>query len=51
MPRLMVYLTYLLALGMLVAFGQSLWLLLIFPAWVLLVSIYILMTNLRRKEV
>src|SRR5512135_286209 len=51
MPRPLVYLTYLLALVMLVAFSQSLWLLLIFPAWVLLVSVYILITNLRPKEV
>lgn len=50
MPRPLVYLTYLLALGMLVVFSQSLWLLLIFPAWVLLVSVYILITNLRPKE-
>ena len=50
MPRLLSYLTYLLALGMLVAFSRSLWLLLIFPAWVLLVSFYILNTNLRPKE-
>ena len=51
MPHLLSYLTYLLALVMLVAFSQSLWLLLIFPAWVLLVSAYILITNLRPKEV
>ncbi len=51
MPRPLVYLTYILALGMLVAFSQSLWLLLIFPTWVLLVSIYILFTNLHSKEV
>jgi hypothetical protein len=51
MPRPFVYFTYLLALVMLFAIRQSLWLLLIFPAWVLLVSVYILMTNLRRKEV
>ncbi len=51
MPRPLVYLTYLLALVMLVAFSQSLWLLLIFPSWVLLVSVYILITNLRPKEV
>ena len=50
MPRLLSYLTYLLALGMLVAFSRSLWLLLIFPAWVLLISVYILITNLRPKE-
>ncbi len=51
MPPPLSYLTYLLALVMLVAFSQSLWLLLIFPAWVLLVSVYILITNLRPKEV
>jgi hypothetical protein len=51
MPRPLVYFTYLLALVMLFAISQSLWLLLIFPAWVLLVSVYILITNLRRKEV
>jgi hypothetical protein len=50
MPRLLSYLTYLLALVMLVAVTRSLWLLLIFPAWVLLVSVYILITNLRPKE-
>lgn len=50
MPRLLVYFTYLLALVMLVAFSQSLWLLLIFPTWVLLVSVYILITNLHPKE-
>jgi hypothetical protein len=49
-PRPLVYFTYLLALGMLVAFSRSLWLLLIFPAWVLLVSVYILINNLRPKE-
>ncbi len=51
MPRPLTYLTYLLALVMLIAFSQSLWLLLVFPAWVLLVSVYILITNLRPKEV
>ena len=51
MPRLLSYLTYLLALVMLVAFSRSLWLLLIFPAWVLLVSVYILITNLHPKKV
>ncbi len=50
MPRPLSYLTFLLALVMLVAFSQSLWLLLIFPAWVLLVSVYILITNLRPKD-
>jgi hypothetical protein len=51
MPRPLVYFTYLLAFVMLFTIRQSLWLLLTFPAWVLLVSVYILITNLRRKEV
>jgi hypothetical protein len=51
MPGSLVYFTYLLALVMLFAVRQSLWLLLLFPIWVLLVSVYILITNLRRKEV
>jgi hypothetical protein len=51
MPRWLVYLTYLLGLGMLIAFGRSLWLLLNFPVWVLIVSVTILITNLRPKEV
>jgi hypothetical protein len=51
MPRLLTWITYLLALGMLVTFGSSLWMLLIFPAWVLLVSVYILITSLRPKGV
>ncbi len=42
--------TYLLAVVMLVTFSMSLWMLLVFPAWVLLVSVYILVNNLRRKE-
>jgi hypothetical protein len=50
MLRLLSYLTYLLALVMLVTFSLSLWMLLVFPAWVLLVSVYILITNLRMKE-
>ncbi len=50
MPRPLSYLTYILALAMLIAFSLSLWLLLIFPAWVLLVSVYILLTKLHPKE-
>lgn len=50
MPPVLSYLTYLLVVVMLVAFTQSLWLLLVFPAWVLLVSVYILITNLHPKE-
>jgi len=50
MPRPLSYITYFLALVMLVTFSRSLWMLLIFPAWVLLVSVYILITNLHPKE-
>jgi hypothetical protein len=47
MPRLFVLLTYALALLMLVAVNLSLWLLLIFPAWVFVISIYILFVSMR----
>jgi len=49
MPRMLTWITYLLALVMLVTFSASLWMLLTFPAWVLLVSVYILVGNLHRK--
>lgn len=51
LPLPLSLITYLLAIVMLVTFSLSLWMLLVFPAWVLLVSVYILITNLRRKEV
>jgi hypothetical protein len=50
MPRALSWITYLLALVMLVTFSTSLWMLLTFPAWVLLVSVYILFTNLRPRR-
>jgi hypothetical protein len=40
-------LTYGLALFLLVTIGLSLWVSLVFPSWVLIVSIYILVLNLR----
>jgi len=49
MPRSFSLLTYALAVIMLVVFSRSLWILLVFPAWVLLVSVYILISNLRPK--
>jgi hypothetical protein len=49
MPRALSWTTYLLALVMLITFSTSLWMLLTFPAWVSLVSAYILITNLRAK--
>lgn len=47
MPRWLVVTTYLLALGLLVIVDFSLWSTLAFPAWVLLVSVYILVTGRR----
>jgi hypothetical protein len=49
MPRWLAFLTYGLALVLLLSIGYSLWVMLIFPAWVLVISIYILATNLRRQ--
>jgi hypothetical protein len=43
-------LTYALALVLLVSIGLSLWVTLVFPSWVLVVSVYILIMNLRRKD-
>lgn len=47
MPRWLAILTYLLALTLLVVINLSLWITLIIPAWVLLISVFILATNLR----
>jgi hypothetical protein len=47
MPRLFVLLTYALALVLLVAVNLSVWLPLLFPAWVFVISIYILFVSLR----
>lgn len=49
MPRLLCYLTYALALGILVTTSLNLWMVLIFPAWVLVISVYILVVNFSRK--
>jgi Na+/phosphate symporter len=43
-------LTYALALVLLVSIGYSLWVTLIFPGWVLAVSVYFLILNLRRPS-
>ena len=50
MHRGLAFLTYALALFLLVSIGLSLWVSLIFPGWVLIVSIYILVANLRNKD-
>lgn len=47
MPRIFVLLTYLLAVVLLVVINLSLWVIMIFPLWVLVVSIFILAVSLR----
>jgi hypothetical protein len=51
MPRLFVLLTYGLAVLMLLAVNLSVWLLLIFPVWVFVISIYILFVSMRGESV
>ncbi len=46
MPRWMALLTYVLALVLLFIFTHASWVVLIFPGWVFLVSVYILVTHL-----
>jgi hypothetical protein len=50
LPRWLAFLTFVLALFLLVSLGRSLWVKLIFPAWVLVISIHILVVNLRRQR-
>jgi hypothetical protein len=50
MPRWLAFLTYVLALGLLLTITSSLWVTLIFPAWVGAVSAYILVSNLRKPS-
>jgi hypothetical protein len=49
-PRWMAFLGLGLALILLLGIGFSLWAQLLFPLWVLLISVYILLANLRRAE-
>jgi hypothetical protein len=50
MHRGWAFLTYALALVLLVSIGYSLWVTLIFPGWVLVISIYFLILNLREPR-
>jgi hypothetical protein len=50
MPSWMVILTYALALILLVSISISLWVTLIFPVWVFVISTYILVYNLREQD-
>ena len=49
-PRLFVFLTYALALLLLVSSNLTLWLILIFPAWVFVISVFILVVSLRGER-
>ncbi len=49
MPRWMALLTYPVALVLMFVFTRSFWVVLVFPAWVFLVSIYILIVSFRRQ--
>lgn len=49
MPRWLVGLTYLLAVALLLVVSLHLWITLLFPAWVLLVSVYVLLQSHRGK--
>jgi hypothetical protein len=49
MPRWLAAVTYLLALALLLSFSRSVWMVLFFPGWVLVISVYILVQNLRRR--
>jgi hypothetical protein len=49
MPRLLVILTYLLAVALLIIINYSFWITLIFPAWVMMISAEILVLDLKRS--
>jgi hypothetical protein len=50
MPRWLVILTYLSAFIMLFSISFSEWIMMVFPAWVFLTSIYILILNYRKTN-
>ena len=50
MPRLFVFLTYALALLLLVSSDFTSWLILVFPAWVFVISVFILIVSLRGEQ-
>ncbi|WP_227982781.1 hypothetical protein [Nocardia spumae] len=49
-PRLLVLVTYLLALVLLIVVSHSLWVTLVFPSWVLVISVYLLATGRRESS-
>jgi hypothetical protein len=50
MPRAFVLVTYVLAVLLLLVINLSLWVIMIFPLWVLAISIYILVVSMRGKK-
>ena len=50
MPRVFVFITYALALVLLVSSDITAWLVLVLPAWVFVISIFILIVSLRGEE-
>jgi hypothetical protein len=50
-PRWMAMLGYILALALLPIFGKMEWFLLVFPLWVFLISVYILIDNFQGRSV
>jgi hypothetical protein len=50
MPRLFVFLTFALALLLLVISSLTLWLVLIFPVWVFVISVFLLIASLRGEQ-
>jgi hypothetical protein len=51
LPRWLVFLTYASALVLLVSVSYSLWVTMIFPVWVSIISLYILFLNMRTPRV
>jgi hypothetical protein len=50
MPRWLVMATYVLALLLLLVVSLNLWVVLVFPAWVFLISVFVLITNARSPQ-
>ena len=50
-PRWMAFLGYALAILLLLSIGRFYWTQLVFPLWVLVISVYVLLANLRTKVV
>jgi hypothetical protein len=50
MPRLLALVTYLAAIILLLSLSLNVWVVLIFPGWVFVISVYILIHNLRRRS-